>query len=114
MTQIQRAERRTPAQWADLVKEWEASGQSQRGFCAGRGIGQSTFRYWRRRLQGETSSDAEISGARLVPVRVCAQGPSPGDSGLRLVLGNGLRIEVAPGFDAATLQRVVATLAVVA
>jgi len=114
MTQIQRPERRTPEQWAALVKEWEASGQSQRAFCAERGIGQSTLRYWRRRLQGETPSDAEISGARLVPVRVRAQGPSQGGSDLRLVLGNGLRIEVAPGFDAATLQRVVATLAVVA
>lgn len=114
MTQIQRPEHRTPEQWADLVKEWEASGQSQRGFCAERGIGQSTLRYWRRRLQGETPSDARIAEARLVPVRVCAQEPSQGGSGLRLVLGNGLGIEVAPGFDAATLQRVLATLQVAA
>jgi hypothetical protein len=41
MTQIQRLERRAPEEWAALVKEYEASGQSQRGFCAERGIGQS-------------------------------------------------------------------------
>ena len=46
-----RPEQRSREQWAALVKEHAASGQSQRAFCAARGIGQSTLRYWRRRLQ---------------------------------------------------------------
>jgi len=114
MTQNRRLERRAPEEWAALVKDWEGSGQSQRGFCAARGIGQSTLRYWRRRLQGETAGNTGISGARLVPVSVCSELPSQGGSGLRVVLSSGLGIDVAPGFDAATLQRVLATLEVVA
>lgn len=114
MTQVDRAERRTPEQWASLVKEYEASGQSQRRFCAERGIGQSTLRYWRRRLQRDRPRGGRISGARLVPVRVCEDGPSHAGSGLTLRVGKSLRVEVGADFDAATLQRVLATLGAVA
>lgn len=110
MTQAQRPERRTPEQWMALVEEYEASGQSQRRFCAERGIGQSTLRYWRRRLQGDGLGRDRIAAARLVPVKVYEDERSQANSGLTLVAGNGLRIEVAPGFDIATLERVLATL----
>jgi len=110
MTQTERPERRTPEQWSALVKEYEASGQSQRGFCSERGIGQSSLRYWRRRLEGDRPGGGRISGARLVPVRVCGDGPSHAGSGLTLVVGSSLRIEVAPGFDVTTLERVLTTL----
>ncbi len=114
MTKIQRLERRAPEQWAALVKEYEASGQSQRGFCAERGIGQSSLRYWRRRLQGKLPGSGATCGARLVPVGLYEDRPSHAGSGLTLVAGNGLRIELASGFDATTLQRVLATLDAVA
>ena len=66
----ERPERRTPAQWAELVRDFELSGQSQRAFCADRGIGQSTLRYWKRRLE-KRSGEAPVAvtqGTRLVPV----------------------------------------------
>ena len=105
-----RAEHRTREQWAALVKEQEASGQSQRAFCAARGIGQSTLRYWRRRLEEDALSGGRGAGARLVPVRVREQAPGEGFSGVRLMAGNGVRIELAPGFDAMTLERMLVTL----
>ncbi len=114
MTQIERLERRTPEQWAALVKEYEASGQSQRGFCAERGIGQSSLRYWRRRLPGDRPDGGRMSGTQLMPVRVCADKPSHPGSGLTLVVGKGVRIEISPEFDAVTLERVLATLEAVA
>jgi transposase-like protein len=93
-----------------LVKEHEASGQSQRAFCAERGIGQSTLRYWRRRLEEDARSGERGAGARLVAVRVREQAPVEGVSGVSLVAGNGVRIELAPGFDTRTLERVLAAL----
>jgi len=105
-----RPEQRRREQWARLVKEHEASGQSQRAFCAERGIGQSTLRYWCRRLKEDARSGERGAGARLVPVRVREQAPVEGVSGVSLVAGNGVRIELAPGFDATTLERVLATL----
>ena len=70
-----RPEQRRREQWARLVKEHEASGQSQRAFCAERGIGQSTLRYWCRRLKEDARSGERGAGARLVPVRVREQAP---------------------------------------
>jgi transposase-like protein len=110
MAESGRPEQRSREQWAALVKEHEASGQSQRAFCAARGIGQSTLRYWRRRLQEDGLDGEGGVGARLVAVRVREEAPVEGLSGVSLVAGGGLRIELAPGFDATTLQRVLRTL----
>ncbi len=96
--------------WAALVKEYQTSGQSQRAFCAQRGIGQSTLRYWRRRLQEDTGHGAGGSGTRLVAVKVCEDRASSASSGLTVVAGQGVRIEVACGFDGATLERLLVSL----
>jgi len=105
-------QRRTPQQWATLVQEYEASGESQRAFCAERGIGQSSLRYWRRRLE-EGRDNAGAPGARtarLVAVKLIEETPALAASGLVVVTARGVRIEVARDFDAAVLARVVAAL----
>ena len=108
-----RPERRTPEQWAGLVQDFEASGQSQRAFCAERGIGQSTLRYWRRRLE-ERSGEAPLTvsqGARLVPVNLIEEAaPLAAGSSVSILTGGGVRIEVKRHFDADVLRRVVAAL----
>jgi transposase-like protein len=95
-----------------LVEEYEASGQSQRRFCAGHGIGQSSLRYWRRRLaQGAGAEGAQgAPGVRLVAVKVIDEFPARADSGLVVVSPRGVRVEIARGFDTATLARVLAAL----
>jgi hypothetical protein len=111
MTETARAERRTPAQWAALVGELEASGQSQRAFCAERGVGQSSLRYWRGRLRERERGAREAPAAtRLVAVKVLEEPPAPAGGGVVVVTSRGLRIEVAREFDPATLVRVLATL----
>lgn len=96
--------------WAELVNDYEASGQSQRAFCARRGIGQSTLRYWRRRLKEGGGEEAGSDGVRLVAVKVRQDKPSGVASGLTVVAGNDVRIEVACGFDGVTLERLLASL----
>ena len=110
MAESGRPEQRSREQWAALVKEHEASGQSQRAFCAAHGIGQSTLRYWRRCLQEDGLRNGGGAGARLVAVRVREEAPGEGVSGVSLVAGGDVRIELAPGLDATTLQRVLLTL----
>lgn len=39
------------AQWKKRIGQWERSGQSQRGFCAKRGLALSTFQWWRSKLR---------------------------------------------------------------
>jgi transposase-like protein len=96
--------------WAELVNEYESSGESQRGFCARRGIGQSTLRYWRRRLQESAGEAPSRGGAQFVAVKVRQDESSATASGLSIVAGHGLRVEVARGFDEQTLERVLVSL----
>ena len=113
MRQTENGERRTPQQWARLVEEYEASGQSQGRFCAEHGIGQSSLRYWRRRL-GQGAAGAEggqaSPGVRLVAEKVLDDAPALPDSGLVVVSPRGVRVQIARGFDTATLARVWAAL----
>jgi len=106
--------RRSHAQWRAVVSAFEASDQSLRLFCAEQGIAISTFRHWLARL-GQTATvsaapPVPARGARLVPVAVLDEPAT--DSGIVVVAGGGVRIEVTPGFDGATLKRVLATLGV--
>jgi hypothetical protein len=105
-------DRRTRAQWRALVAGYEASGVSQRAFCEQRGVALSTFRYWRARLARDAGEvrPASARALQLVPVQVLAEPPAGTGSGIVLLAGGGVRIEVATGFDAATLHRVLATL----
>ena len=67
----------------------------------------------RRRLKEAGGEVMGSGGARLVALRVCVDKFShegKGSSGLSIVAGNGLRIEVACGFDAATLEQLVVSL----
>jgi transposase-like protein len=107
-----RPERRTPEQWGELVQDYEASGQSQRAFCAERGIGQSSLRYWKRRLEQKSGPEGApiAQGPRLVPVKLVEDASVPADSGLAVVMPGGVRVEIARGFDAPTLACVLATL----
>ena len=103
--------RRSHAQWRALVSAFEGSVQSLRLFCAEQGIAISTFRHWLARLKGATASAAPPGlspGARLVPVEVLDEPPT--DSGVVVIAGGGVRIEITAGFDGATLKRVLATL----
>ena len=108
-----RPQRRTPQQWAELVEDYEASGQSQRAFCAARGVGQSSLRYWKRRLE-KRSGEAPLAvtrGARLVPVSLIEEhAPLAASSGVSILTGGGVRIEVKRHFDAVVLRGVVAAL----
>ncbi len=50
-----RRERRTAAQWEVLLTEQSRSGLTQEAFCRLRGLGYSTFGFWRARL-GESAT----------------------------------------------------------
>jgi len=111
-TQIRR--RRPPAQWQALIAAYAASGESLRAFCARHGLAVSTFRHWLARLGQTTPVSAApplpAPGPRLLAVQILDEPPA--GSGVVVVAGGGVRIEVTPGFDAATLKRVLATLGV--
>jgi hypothetical protein len=66
-----------------------------------------SFYAWRRRLQQRAADTPAV-----VPVQVVADAtPAPAQgSALEVVLADGRAVRVAPGFDAATLRRLLAVL----
>ena len=86
--------------WRERLKLWREGDLSGAAFCREHDLSIYQFRYWVRRI---AELDANESGGFA---RVTAPG-----SGIRLVLPGGLRVEVEPGFDEATLKRFLRTAA---
>ena len=99
--------RRSQAEIEQLVAEYEASGLGRTAFCQQRGLSLSTLVRYRRRQERTVGEDTvrkpwlavEVCGATAVAA-----------SGLAVVLSGGRRIEVGRGFDADTLQRLLAVV----
>jgi hypothetical protein len=106
--------------WPNLIARWQLSGLTQAEFCARRGLSLPTFRYHLYKPRRRSASHRPLAGTHsaapplFLPV-VCSPAsppdrvPSP-PSPIEVVLGDGLRVAVAPGFDPDTLRRVVDAL----
>src|ERR1035437_944628 len=57
------------AYWGKRITEWEHSGQTQRTFCAQRGLALSTFQWWR--IRGKRR-DAMKSATPFLPMAMGA------------------------------------------
>jgi transposase len=106
-------DRQKQQQWERWVRSWRASGLSVRAFCGEHGLSEASFYAWRRTLQRRQQTTVAV-----VPVHVLDDAP-PGaldsgaaDSGaaLEVVLPGRCVVRVGPGFDAATLRRLLALL----
>ena len=88
--------------WSALISEQEASGQEIRIFCEQRGIDQSSFYRWRKRLRdNQPVRFAALERKEEVACR---------GSGLEIILAGGDRLRITSGVDAATLRLVLDTL----
>ena len=84
-------QRYTTEQWADLIREQQASGDPIDLFCARKRIGTSTFSKWRRRFQAGWSAPSTLAAKE--PSRF-VEAVSPSTAVLSLVLGKGVRLEL--------------------
>jgi transposase-like protein len=44
--------------WAEIIRECQASGLTNREFCTQRGIGEKTYYYWLRKVREATAASA--------------------------------------------------------
>ncbi|MGB5830622.1 MAG: transposase [Thiohalocapsa sp.] len=112
--------RRPRAQWRQLVEGLsDGGGVTQAQYCQRHGISVASFHRWRdhfRQAQVAEGARAQASSRsaepqRLVPVQLLGEAVAVGAAqALTLVFANGVRVQVSPGFDAATLARVVGLL----
>ena len=103
--------RRSRAEVDALVAEFEASGLMRAAFCRHRGLAVGTLDKYRRRVQSKPQSGA----GTLLPVEVLSSPSGHAESESRdgvltVELRSGRRIEVRRGFDAQTLERLLAVL----
>ena len=87
-----------------LVEEFISGGMKRSEFCRSRGLSPGTLR---RRLEGG-KQEGEANSATGCG-RVGRKGTQKANA-IEVVLGRGRRVEVRPGFDAATLQALIAVL----
>lgn len=91
-------------------------------YCRRHGLASSTLRYWNRRLEREAAAaglDAAVRGGTgSVPIARVRRRASRADRDVKGMPGGALvvrvgsiAVEVVPGFDAATLSRVLDVLA---
>jgi hypothetical protein len=106
-TAIKVQRRRTQSEIEQIVAEFADSGLNRSQFCRGHRLTLGTLnRYLRRRREEGDSSHGGLIAVELA-------GPKAGragSSGLTLLLSAGRRIEVGPGFDTATLERLLVVL----
>ena len=79
--------RRGRMEWGALIKEFEASSETQVAFCKRKGLVVGSFRGWRYRLQREAAPEF---------VQVTFDEPRPTTIA---TLPNGVRIEFGPNTD---------------
>ena len=106
--------RRSRAEAERLVSEFEQSGLRRKEFCAAHGLSVHTLDAWRKRI-AESGPDEKIVPVEIVEERRASvnsmqSGSLTRNGQLRVVLAQGLRIEVEPGFDAAELRRLITAL----
>ena len=126
---VPRAQRgRGRAEWVRLCAAWERSGLRQAEFCRQLGLNVGTLRWWRSQLRPLPARDAPsrqsatiaalvptAASPAFVPVTVTpAERTGPArrvrGSTIDVVLREGRRVRVGPGFDEHLLARVVAVL----
>jgi hypothetical protein len=108
-----------PLAWRAIFDDHRRSGLTQAEFCRRRGISLHSFRKRRYARPAPDSRGAEPAAPaerpRLVPVTLVAdvsapEVPADAADPLVLILDGRRRIAVAPGFDPATLRRLLDAL----
>jgi len=97
--------------WEKVIHEAAQSGLSTREFCRQRGLPESQFYWWQRRLAAARPSaqlrKQPVGAARFALVSEEAETCG---AGIELLLANGRRLRLARGVDEATLRSVLAAL----
>jgi hypothetical protein len=102
--------RRSPAEVAQLVAEYEGSGLNPSEFCRQKGMNRLTLETYR--LRQAAGQAAAGKGWLAVEVSGTSSGEEDGGaSGLAVLLPGGCRIEISRKFDADTLKRLLDVVA---
>ena len=96
--------------WRQLIGQWQRSGLTIRAFCQCHHVTVPSFYAWRRILRQRDASACPVtSPVSFLPVHVRPDDrdvPPP----LELLLPNGRRLRIPPGYDDTHLRQLIRTL----
>lgn len=105
-------------EWADRVERWERSGLSAEKFARREGYKPKQLYWWRWKLRADRPSQPSqpspsslTEAPRFLPVHVVTDASVVTPEPIEIALPNGRVVRVRPGFDPATLERVLALAA---
>lgn len=94
--------------WRGLLSEQSQSGQTVKAFCLERGIRDSLFYDWKKRLrESEVEKFVEV---KVIRAKARSQRSALPDKPIEVRLTSGLSLMVEPGFDASHLRALLAVL----
>jgi hypothetical protein len=96
--------------WRRVLRQWRQSGLSVRAFCAEHELTEANFYAWRRTIEARDGERVAFVPVRVMPPESDGATHESRPTALELVLGSGRVLRIAPGFDAPTLQRLLALL----
>jgi hypothetical protein len=94
--------------WRRQLTSLARSGESQRGFCARKGLSCERLKYWKRKFaqSAEAMSLVEVPTPILRAAEDCAEAKAA----VTVIVGQRYRVEVTAGFEATALSRVLDVL----
>lgn len=101
---MNRAPRKSAAQWATLVSEYDEGSESERDFCIRQGIKLVTFRKWRYHYQSRTQQNIPASASPFVKVNV-QQPRATQQQAAVLCIGADIRLECPASLDICSLAQ---------
>jgi hypothetical protein len=104
--QVSRAEesRQKREYWKRHIDSWQTSGLSQSEYCRQHDLKDHLFFYWKRRIvKPETTAKFVSLNLGSISEKGVPQPACP----LRLVVSNGLKVEVDAGFDPQLLRQLI-------
>jgi len=100
--------------WLQLMRLWQRSHISVRGFCRRRQVSEARFFSWRRVLRQRGLLNDAIRSKTSIPapafVKLTTRHAEPTVSPVELVLNQGRVLRLRPGFDADMLLELVRLL----
>ena len=93
--------------WRSHIERWQESGSSQTEYCREHGLKDHQFTYWKKRIV-QTEAEGKLVSLKLSSF-TNKQPPQPGCP-LRVVVSNGLKVEVEAGFDPDLLGQLIIVL----
>ena len=86
--------RRTQSDWTILIKEWEASKQSQKDFCKDRGLCYRNFNQWKSRIKKQSTPALASEMPDFVALRVSDAPSAPTSSTFSVHLPGDIRLSI--------------------